>query len=233
MRVAAAGIMVVMLVVGFLAAVVIIPARVETVTTTLTQTQTIVSTSTQTTTVTGFVTVTNTLTEVREGPGSAYPPALASAMEKVVPGSTSAPAYHIYLPAEEGVYGYNFAVYWRYRENLTYVIVFHKQPGTSASTIGDSLIQTRFAAAWNIPNNQAHRAPRANLTEIELKSGGGMKTNSWNILPVLQGYPTKPVTTFDDITVWVVTYRLLEMPEGASDENMVARYYFIEIAVKA
>jgi len=226
--------LVVMFLLGMLTAQVSAPllgfTQPTTVATTLTELTTITKAATSTVATTQARTVTSLSTVVVQPP--ALPSGLAEMMEEAVPGSTSAQAYHIYLPNDEGTYKYFFAVYWRYRDNLTHVIVFHKKPSTKAFMLSNSLVQTRFAAAWNIPNNQAARAPHANITEVVLSLGGTPTMRSWEIKPTLHGYASKPVSGLGETTVWIVTYQLIDMPEGASDENLVARYYFLEIGVR-
>ena len=142
------------------------------------------------------------------------------------------PVYHVYLPESEGVYRYYFAVYWYYWENLTHIIILHKPADVSAIFQKKSLIQTRFAKAWNIPNNQAISAPRANLTEIVVTTADeGRVVRSWNITPNIHGYASRPVDKLGDITAWIVVYRLVEMPPNTSEENLVARYYFLEVRI--
>ena len=54
---------------------------------------------------------------------------------------------------------------------------------------------------------------------------------SWNITPNIHGYASRPVDKLGDITAWIVVYRLVEMPPNTSEENLVARYYFLEVRI--
>jgi hypothetical protein len=68
-------------------------------------------------------------------------------------------------PDKPGVYLYRFAVFWKFGENHTHIVVFDPPENRRFIFRPDSLIQVRFAAAKNIPNNPSPIIPTALIKE--------------------------------------------------------------------
>ena len=186
------------------------------------------STTTRLATTTATITSTRFATVTRQGYG--MPTQLLEKLSSMLPNYDKAQAYHVYVPSEPGRYSYSFAVFWRYEENHTHLIYFHA-PANKSFTLGlNSLIQTRFAAAKNIPNTPAAFIPRAEMTETVITERGESFTRRWDIVPTSPGYPSSPQVERAADMVWVITYRLLDDKEYG--ESLVARYYFLEIIVR-
>ncbi|MEM4494898.1 MAG: hypothetical protein QXE96_03770 [Candidatus Caldarchaeum sp.] len=191
-------------------------------------TREIVSTTTRIITLTETSTITKFATVTRQGYG--LPTPLLEKLSSMVPDYDRAQAYHIYVPGEPGVYSYGFAVFWRYGENHTHLIIFHALENKTIIIGLNSLIQTRFAAAKNIPNTPAAFIPRAEMTETVITDSGQTLTRRWEIIPTSPGYPSTPQVERAGDMVWVIQYRLLD--EREYGESLVARYYFLEIIVR-
>jgi len=186
------------------------------------------STTSRLVTVTATYTSTSYATVTRQGYG--MPTQLLEKLSSILPDYEKAQAYHVYVPSEPGRYSYSFAVFWRYEENHTHLIYFHA-PLNKTFIIGlNSLIQTRFAAAKNIPNTPAAFIPRAEMTETVITDRGDTMTRRWDIVPTSPGYPSTPQVERAGDMAWVITYRLLDDREYG--ESLVARYYFLEIIVR-
>ncbi|MDW8063771.1 MAG: hypothetical protein RMI43_06340 [Candidatus Caldarchaeum sp.] len=178
-------------------------------------------------TITAFSTVTRYTTV--DKPGYSLPSALLEKLSSVVPNYEREEAYHIIVPSAPGTYSYGFAVFWKYGENHTHLLVFHAPENARYVFDVASFIQTRFVAAKNIPNVQASVFPRAELTETVVTSDGHIMVKKWDIQPTMPGYPSTPQIERGGSMVWVVSYKPLENVEYG--ESLVARYYFLEITV--
>ncbi|MEM1945948.1 MAG: hypothetical protein QW614_01610 [Candidatus Caldarchaeum sp.] len=181
--------------------------------------------STLTKTVTSTVTVAKT---VVEGSGS-IPSSIVLKIAETYPNFETMQTYHVWLPAKPGTYVYSFAVFWRYGENHSHIIYFHPPEGGKITFMLDSLIQTRFAAAKNIPNVPAPNPPVALLRETVFTEDGQVSVMSWDIGPHVQGYASRPQVERGGHIAWAVSYTPLE--QKAYGESLVARYYFLQIRV--
>ncbi|MEM3031636.1 MAG: hypothetical protein QW756_07490 [Nitrososphaerota archaeon] len=224
MRTSIAVLILVMLVLGAVGVVALNLGRTETVTQTTFNTVTVTSATTLILTATVGLGETHTIVKPM------IPDQIASLMEELVPGSTSSAIYYVKLPAEPGVYKYSFAVFWRFGEENIHTIVLESPEGRRFSIMPGSLIQVRFASAKNIPNTPAPFGSNATLTEVAIDSEGVVRIKSWEMLPNIYGIPSQPQIEYGSLSVWVVKYVPKEM--GDAGESLVARYYFLEIAVR-
>ena len=222
MKTTLALLIIVMMVLGLVGVIAFIPARVETMTTTIFNTTTMTATALHTTTIGLGETYTVTQPPI--------PPALSGKMEEIIPGSTTAATYHIKLPSKPGVYKYSFAVFWKFKEEHVHTIVIEASEGTRFYMMPSSLIQVRLAAASNVPNTPAPFGPNATLTEIALGDDGVVRSESWEMRPNVYGIPSKPQIETGTVAVMVVKY--IPGAMGETGESLVARYYFLEISVR-
>lgn len=188
-------------------------------------TQTFYVTSTLTKTVTYTATMVKT---AGEGSGSVPPSILLKIAEKY-PSYETFQSYHVWLPAKPATYTYSFAVFWRFGENHTHIIFFHPPAGGRIVFMLGSLIQTRFAAAKNIPNVPAPNLPVALMSETVFTEDGQDFVKTWEIGPQVQGYPSQPQVERGGHMAWVISYKPLEHRDYG--ESLVARYYFLEVKV--
>jgi len=176
-------------------------------------------------------TTTKTTLAVRTaGPGySSMPADMLLRLAEMVPDYEKLETYHVWVPDKPGVYLYRFGIFWRFGENHTHLVVFHPPEGRRFTFRPDSLIQVRFAAAKNIPNNPSSITPTALIEEKVLTEDGAVYEKTWEIKPPLQGIPSQPQRETGGHQVWVITYRPLEL--RSYGESLVARYYFLELQV--
>ena len=222
MKTAMALLIIVMMVLGVVGVIALIPARMETVSTTIINTTTVTTTAHYTTTIGLSETYTVTKPPI--------PSTLSGKMEEIIPGSSIAPTYHIRLPSKPGVYKYNFAVFWKFKEEHIHTIIIEASEGMRFYIMPNSLIQVRLAAASNVPNTPAPFGPNAILTEIAFGDDGRARRQSWEMRPNVYGIPSKPQIETGTVAVMMVRYVPGEM--GETGESLVARYYFLEISVR-
>jgi len=185
------------------------------------------------TTVVREVTTTTTRTTLAiktAGPGySSLPANMMLRLVNMVPDYQNVETYHIWVPDKPGVYLYKFAVFWKFGENHTHIVVFHPPENRRFIFRPDSLIQVRFAAAKNIPNTPSPITPTALIVENVLTEDETVYSKSWEINPPLQGIPSQPQQASGGHQLWIVQYTPLELKNYG--ESLVARYYFLEMQV--
>ena len=185
------------------------------------------------TTIVREVTTTTTKTTLAiktAGPSySSLPANMMLRLVNMVPDYQNVETYHIWVPDKPGVYLYKFAVFWKFGENHTHIVVFHPPENRRFIFRPDSLIQVRFAAAKNIPNTPSPITPTALIVENVLTEDETVYSKSWEINPPLQGIPSQPQQASGGHQLWIVQYTPLELKNYG--ESLVARYYFLEMQV--
>ncbi|MEM1937073.1 MAG: hypothetical protein QXX49_02705 [Candidatus Caldarchaeum sp.] len=198
--------------------------RAESLTTaTTTLTRTVVSTVVATQTVTTMVSKTASGTEVMQSS------ALLELLSSRYPNYESMETYRIKLPSKPGTYQFSFAVFWRYGQNHSHVIIIEPPEKAEMVFMLDSLIQTRFVSSRHLPNIPAPWPPTASLTETVLTEDGRVLSRTWNITRNVPGYPSTPQVERSGAQAWVVSYKPLQ--DEQSGDSLVARYYFLVVRV--